>query len=69
MLPLMKTARLWVAALMSVCSFETDNFDIKSSKTLIEFLFSAISPVVFGFDGVSIEGIERKDEEEVRGLK
>lgn len=52
---------------MSVCSFETDNFDIKSSKTLIEFLFSAIFPVVVGFDGVSIEGIVK--EEKKRGRK
>lgn len=56
-----------MAALMSVCSFETDNFDIKSSKTLIEFLFSAIFPVVVGFDGVSIEGIVK--EEKKRGRK
>lgn len=53
--PLMKTAMFWAAALMSACSFETDNFDIKSSRTLIEFLFSAIVPGGVVDDEVSME--------------
>jgi hypothetical protein len=69
--PLMKTAKLWVAALMSSCSFETVNFAIKSSKTLIDSLFPAIFPVVAGVDGVSTEGMveEKKRRGREEGLK
>jgi len=56
----MKTAILFVAALTSACSLEIDSLDNNSSRTLIEFLFSAILPVVEGFAGVSMEGIVKK---------
>ena len=65
MLPLMKVARLAVAALMSSWALEIHSFAISSSRTFWLFLFSLVDMLAVEADASVIAGImERKEEGE-----